>query len=126
MHTHLVNYFQQPKTKNSKIKNKKHNLCTIIVYICQLRYNKSFPTSIAVNNSIPIYKIKNLPSLISFFNGCQTLLSAMSVRIYIVILFSWALLTAVTPTLVRLAASANLQSRLDGTYSSSQAPFFSN
>ncbi|KAL1546760.1 hypothetical protein AAHA92_23315 [Salvia divinorum] len=38
----------------------------------------------------------------------------MSVRIYIVILFSWALLTAVTPTLVRLAASANLQSRLDG------------
>ncbi|KAH6796233.1 hypothetical protein C2S51_037219 [Perilla frutescens var. frutescens] len=38
----------------------------------------------------------------------------MSVRTYIVILFFWALLTVVTPTLVRLAASANLYSRLDG------------
>ncbi|KAL3845253.1 hypothetical protein ACJIZ3_002656 [Penstemon smallii] len=38
----------------------------------------------------------------------------MSGRIYVVILFFWALLTIVTPTLVRLSASAKLQMKFDG------------
>lgn len=38
----------------------------------------------------------------------------MSGRTYVVILFFWALLTIITPMLVRLSASANLYSRLDG------------
>ncbi|KAI3464934.1 hypothetical protein Pfo_021597 [Paulownia fortunei] len=38
----------------------------------------------------------------------------MSGRTYVLILFFWALLTIVTPTLVRLSASANLYARYDG------------
>ncbi|PIN06214.1 hypothetical protein CDL12_14310 [Handroanthus impetiginosus] len=38
----------------------------------------------------------------------------MSSRTYVVILFFWALLTIVTPMLVRLSASANLYATFDG------------
>ncbi|XP_051123760.1 uncharacterized protein LOC127246417 [Andrographis paniculata] len=38
----------------------------------------------------------------------------MNGRIYVLILFFWALLTIVTPMLIRLSASANLYPRLDG------------
>ncbi|KAL7155318.1 hypothetical protein ABFS83_03G067100 [Erythranthe nasuta] len=38
----------------------------------------------------------------------------MSGRIYVVILFFWALLTVITPMLVRLSDSANLYRRFDG------------